>query len=101
MKSKNVKLPLELVEAIEKRNSGKPLGEVLLEIYKEYERLEGLARSIAYVEKRDSGKINVSDTIIRYTTSKSQDMTKFEETLSELRTMVVGLEIFLKKVKTS
>jgi hypothetical protein len=55
-KSKNVKLPEELIEAVKKRAPDTPPGETLLAIYKEYEKLESLAKC---VNNADLSKVSV------------------------------------------
>lgn len=91
-KTKAVKIPLELADLLEKRNSSKPPGEVLLEIYKDYLRLEEFASA-----KRNPAQYGakVSDIIIQY----DERIDAFEEKLKEVSTMMQGLKIFFTKIK--
>ncbi len=94
MKSKNVKIPLELVESLEKRSSGRPPGEVLLGIYKEYEQLEGLASSI-----RSNSKGLEKATVYEVMIDRDNKINEMQTQLAELKIMLQGLEIFFTKVK--
>lgn len=96
MKSKNVKIPLELVEIIEKRSSGRPPGEVLLEIVKDYVILEDYARS---VNKKQAGKASVSEIIIGYYDEQDVKIVELQHNINEVQTMLKGLEIYFTKVK--
>jgi len=94
MKSKNVKLPFELVEIIEKRNTGSPPGQLLLEIVKDYTVLEDYARS---VNKQQVSKASVSEIIIGYYHEQDKNIAEVNDSIEELKTMVKGLEIYYKK----
>lgn len=94
MKSKNVRLPLELVESIEKRNPGKPPGEVLLDIYLEYESLEGLASSIR-MNRKDLQKASVYEVLV----DRDNRINEMKAEIDELKKMLQGLQIFFTKVK--
>lgn len=98
MKSKNVKLPLELVESIEKRGSGRPPGEMLYEIYREYELIENFAISIT-VNRKDLERATVYEKIRRSVTDGEEQLKGFQTQIDELKTMLKGLEIFFTKVK--
>lgn len=98
MKSKGIKIPMELVESLEKRNTGKPPGEVLLEIYKEYELIENFAISIT-VNRKDLEKATVCEKIRRSVTDGEEQLKGFQTQIDELKTMLKGLEIFFTKVK--
>lgn len=98
MKSKNIKIPLELVESLEKRNTGRSPGEKMLEIYKEYELLEGLASSIS-VSTKVSEKATVYERILRYLTDGDENVKDMQTQINELKTMLQGLQIFFTKVK--
>lgn len=94
MKSKNVKIPLELVDMIEKRSGGKPPGEVLFEIYKEYELIEGLASSIR-ANKKNLVKASVYEVLL----DRDQKINELQTQIDEVKMMLKGLEIFFTKVK--
>lgn len=94
MKSKNVKIPLELVEIIEKRSNGRTPGEALLEIVKDYVSLEDYAR---HLKLKLTGKENVSEIMIRYYGEQDANIAEIKESINELKTMVRGLEIYYKK----
>jgi len=93
MTSKNVKLPLELVESIEKRSSGRPPGEVLLEIYKEYELLEGLTAPIR-MNRKGFEKVSVYDILV----DRDNRINELQTQINELKTMFQGMKIFFTKV---
>lgn len=94
MTSKNVKIPLELVEIIEKRFPDKTVGEGLFEIYKEYELLEGLALSIK-ANRKDLEKATVYEVMV----DRDNRINELQTQIDELKTMLQGMEIFFKKVK--
>lgn len=94
MTSKNVKIPMELVEKIEKRLPDKTVGEGLLEIYKEYELLEGLALSIKMNRKDLDGS-----TVYEVMVDRDNRINELQTQIDELKTMLQGMEIFFKKVK--
>ncbi|MFH0904264.1 MAG: hypothetical protein V1854_03640 [Methanobacteriota archaeon] len=94
MKSKNVRLPLALVEALEKRNTGKPPGDVLLDIYMEYESLEGLASSIR-MNRKDLQKASVYEVLV----DRDNRINEMKAEIDELKKMLQGLQIFFTKVK--
>lgn len=98
MKSKGIKIPIELVESLEKRNTGRPHGEKLLEIYKEYELIENFAISIT-VNRKDMEKATVYEKIRRTITDGEEQLKGFQTRIDELYTMLKGLEIFFTKVK--
>ena len=94
MKSKNVKIPIELVEKIEKRSSGRPPGEVLLDIYREYELIEGLASSTR-MNRKDLEKASVYEILV----DRDNRINEMKAEINELKTMFQGLQIFFTKVK--
>lgn len=94
MTSKTVKIPLELVEIIEKRSNGRTVGEALLEIVKDYVSLEDYARSL---KLKLTGKENVSEILIRYYEDQGANIAEVKESINELKTMVRGLDIYYKK----
>lgn len=94
MTSKNVKIPLELVEIIEKRIPDKTVGEALFEIYKEYALLEGLAESIKMNRKDLEGA-----TVYEVMVDRDNRINELQTQIDELKTMLQGMEIFFKKVK--
>jgi len=98
MKSKNIKIPMELVESLEKRNNGMTPGEKLLEIYREYELIENFAISIT-VNRKDLEKATVCEKIRRSVTDGEEQLKGFQTQIDELKTMLKGLEIFFTKVK--
>lgn len=93
-KGKAIKIPQELADLLEERKSGKPPGEVLLEIYKDYQKLEDFASA-----KRSSAQYGskVSDIVIQY----DERIDAFEQKLTEVSTMMQGLKIFFTKFKGS
>ncbi len=94
MKSKNVKIPLELVDEIEKRSGDRTVGEVLFEIYKEYERIESFTSSIKS-NRKDLAKSSVYEVIV----DRDQSINELKSQVDELKTMFRGLEIYFTKVK--
>ena len=96
MKSKNIKVPLELLELIQNRTKDGPPGQVLLEIVKDYTVLEDYARS---VNKQHASKASVSEIIIGYYREQDMNIAEVEKSITELKTMLKGLEIYFTKVK--
>lgn len=94
MKSKNIKIPFELVEAVEKRKGSRTPGEALLDIYKEYALLEGLADSIK-VNRKDLDGSTVYEVFV----DRDNRINDLQTQIDELTTMLKGMEIFFKKVK--
>jgi hypothetical protein len=94
MKSKNIKIPMELVESLEKRNTGRPPGESLHEIYREYELIESFTSSIK-ANRKDLQKASVYDIII----DRDNRINELQTQINELQTMFKGLQIFFTKVK--
>ncbi len=94
MKSKNVKIPLELIEIIEKRNQDKPPGEVLFEIMKDYVALEDYARSL---KLELTGKESLSETLIRYHKFQDENTADVKKQVDELKNMIKGMEMFFTK----
>lgn len=93
-KSKNVRLPMELVEIIEKHDPDKPPGEVLLEIVKDYVVLEEYARKL---KMKQTGKESLSDIIIKYQDFQDANTAQVQKNIDELKTMIKGLELFFTK----
>lgn len=91
MVSKNVKLPQELVEIIEKRSNGRTPGETLLEIVKDYVEIEKYVRSL---KLKQTGSERVSETIIRYYDQQDSNIKEVKESIDELKSLVKGLEKF-------
>lgn len=98
MKSKGIKIPMELVEILEKRSNGRTPGEKLHEIYKQYELIENFAISIT-VNRKDLEKATVYEKIRRTITDGEEQLKGFQTKIDELYTMLKGLEIFFTKVK--
>ena len=94
MKSKGIKIPMELVESLEKRNTGKPHGETLLDIYKEYELIESLTSSIR-ANRKDMEKASVYEILA----DRDNRINEMKAEINELKTMFQGLQIFFTKVK--
>jgi len=97
VKSKNVKLPMELLELIKKRNGAKPPGEVLLEIVKEYEYLESVARRVTGAKETDP--INISESIEKFFEKTLNELDQLRKGHDEYRTMLQGLNLFFTKIK--
>lgn len=98
VKTKNVKIPLELLDLIEKRNgSGKPPGEVMLDIMKEYLYLETVARRLTNAGETD--KINIPEAIDKVFADTKNDLERMKKEHDEFKTMLQGLQLFFTKVK--
>lgn len=99
-KSKSVKIPLELLELLEKR---KPVddrvpGEQLLEIVREYMVLEKFADAMSKeIDETENG--TVSEVITKYITEGTERMVNMQKSLDELKTMIQGLKTFFTKVQ--
>ncbi|MDP2217171.1 MAG: hypothetical protein Q8J68_07800 [Methanolobus sp.] len=96
MKTKSIKIPIELIEYLEKHNDGRPPGEVLLDIVKDYQRIERAAAIIA------PGKLtgtNAAEIFADYLIEYNNKITGIEASIKELGTMVQGLKLFFEKVK--
>jgi len=96
VKSKAVKIPVELIDLIKNTEGDKTPGEVLLNAYTEYLKLQALADVLADMNGSGSG-YPVSDVIIMHVKEESTKYEKFDESLTELSAMVQGLSIFFKK----
>lgn len=100
MKTKSVKIPLELIEYLEKHNDGRPPGEVLLDLAKDYQRLrEGIGAAIAAQKKVSIDGYNLSGAVIQYVVEERQQIETFQKDLSELKMMVMGLKLFFEKIR--
>lgn len=94
MKSKNVKIPLGLVELIEKRDPGRPPGEVLEEIVNDYVKIEDYAKSL----KLDlTGKEKLSEILIKYHNFQDANTADVKKQIAELKTMIDGTEKFFTR----
>lgn len=100
MKTKSVKLPTELIEALEKRKDAtmdsRPIGELMEDIVRDYERIERAAAIIA------PGKLtgtNAAEIFADYLIEYNNKITGIEVSVKELGTMVQGLKMFFEKVK--
>lgn len=100
MRTKSVKLPTGLIEALEKRkdaiNDTRPIGELLEDMVKDYERIERAAAVIA------PGKLtgtNAAEIFADYLIEYNNKITGIEVSVKELSTMLQGLKMFFEKVK--
>lgn len=91
MKSKNVKIPVELVELIVKRDPDRPPGEVLLDIVNDYLKLEDYARSL---KLELTGKETVSEILIKYHKWQDENTESVKKQIDELKSMIKGTEKF-------
>lgn len=96
-KSKNIKIPMELVQLIEKRAPDAPPGETLLAIYKEYEYLETVARRVTGAKENDP--IKISEAIDKFFKDTQDDLDKLRKSSVEMETMIKGLQLFFTKIK--
>lgn len=92
MESKNIKIPPELVEFLEKRSNGRPPGRVLLEIVKDYEQLELRARAIAEQSNIDMHGKTVSQVITQF-------IDEIGSTTEDMKKVLSGLRLFSEKSK--
>lgn len=100
MKTRSVKLPTGLIEALEKRKDAikdtRPIGELLEDMVKDYERIERAAAIIA------PGKLNgtnAAEIFADYLVEYNQKIDSIELSIKELTTMIQGLKLFFEKVK--
>ncbi len=96
-KSKNVKLPKELINAVKKRAPDTAPGETLFAIYKEYEYLETVARRVTVA--KDNDKINISEAIDKFFANTQNELAELRRSHDDFRTMLQGLQMFFTKVK--
>lgn len=96
-KSENVKIPIELKEAVKKRAPDTPPGETLLAIYKEYEYLETVARRVTGAKENDP--IKISEAIEKFFEKMLNDLERLRKEHDEYKTMLQGLNLFFTKVK--
>jgi len=96
-KSKNVKISEELVEAIKKRAPDAPPGETLLEIYKEYEYLETVARRVTGAG--ENVNINISEAIEKFFANTNDELAQLRKSHDDFKIMLQGLQLFFTKVK--
>ncbi len=97
MKSKNIRVPFELIDKIEKRSPGIPPGKVLFEIVKDYEVLEEYATSVD-----PASKASVSEIIIGYYHNLDMNRAEVQKTINEVKIMIQGMQLqqkYLKKEK--
>lgn len=93
MKSKAVKLPLELVELIEKRDPDRPPGDVLFGIVKDYIDLEDYAKTKEIVI---NDKESLSNVIKKAYEGKVEYADKLIKRIDDLGKVIEGLDIFNK-----
>ncbi len=99
-KSKNVKIPLKVLELLEKRKpvDDRAPGEQLLEIVREYMVLEKFADAMSKeIDETENG--TVSEVIMKYITGGKERMINMQKSLDELKTMIQGLQTFFTKIK--
>ena len=97
-KSKSVKLPAELIDALEKRKDKGPPGEVLLAIVKDYELLEAYAKHISS-QDHVNHMIDVSGVMKQFISDTGAKIDQFIKSYDELKAMVLGLRMFFDKSK--
>jgi hypothetical protein len=94
--SKNVKLPTELIDLVKSRGSTKPPGEALLDITKDYVQLEMLAKAL---NKNGSSTLTtVFDAVDAHIKEGDQKLAELEKSISDLKTMLTGLQMVFSKV---
>ena len=96
IKSKAVKIPVEVIDLIKETEGDMPPGEVLQNTYHEFMKLKALADVLSGMDGEGTGR-SVSDIIIVHIKDESGKYEKFDKSLTELSTMVQGLSIFFKK----
>jgi hypothetical protein len=95
--SKNVKIPIELIDSIKARAPDAPPGETLLAIYKEYEYLESVARRVTGAGEND--KVNISESIDKFFANTNNELAQLKKSHDEYKIMLQGLQMFFTKVK--
>lgn len=90
-----VKLPPELVEIAKARDGSKPPGEVLLDMIRDYLRLEAYAKAIASSEGKEV--TSASEVIIRWQREADDELNSIKKQARETMTMLEGMEIFFRK----
>lgn len=91
-KTKNVKLPVELVDSVYKRKPDTPAGATLMEIYTEYEKLEELAKGL--VPDADLSKNSVFDVFATFFSNGKEREYARQKAIDDLKIMLEGLEKF-------
>lgn len=91
-KTMPVKLLPELVEIAKARDGSKPPGEVLLDMIRDYLRLEAYAKTIASGEGKSA-----SEVIIAWQREAEKDLDSIKQQARETMTMLEGMEIFFRK----
>lgn len=94
MTSKNVKIPVELVELIEKRSGGRPPGEVLFEIVNDYVKFENYVLSLKF---NLTGKETMSELVIRVNELQKANMADVQKQITDLKTMLQGMEMWFTR----
>ncbi len=96
MKTKNIRVPVELVDAIKERDNSRPPGEVLYDMYKQYLVMEGFAKKICELQGWQY-KNDPSGVISEYLTKLSEQNKQQIKRLEQLSTMVNGLDMFFNR----
>lgn len=100
MTGKSIKIPDELKKYIELHNDGRPPGEILCDMVKDYQKLrEGIGAALAAQGKISNGQYNISEIIMQYLVDERQQITVFQKDLSELKMIVIGLKMLFEKTK--
>jgi hypothetical protein len=98
-KSKNVKIPVELEELVKSRAPDVPPGETLFAIYKEYEKLEALAKCVTNKDI-DMSKTSVYEVLKTYIDLWGTKFDGYHASIDELKTMLKSLERFFTIIKS-
>lgn len=96
-KSRNVKIPEELIDTVKKRAPDIPPGETLLAIYKEYEYLETVARRVTGAKENE--QIKISEAIEKFFVNTNDELAQLRKSHDDFRIMLQGLQLFFTKVK--
>lgn len=96
VKTKAVKVPVELIDCIKENEGNLTPGDVLQNAYHEFVKLKALADVLSDMDGGGTGR-SVSEIIIVHIKGESSKYEKFDKSLIELSTMVEGLSIFFKK----
>jgi hypothetical protein len=97
METKNVKIPTDLIDLVKARAPDVPPGETLLAIYKEYEKLEQLAKCLD--KNADLSKVTVLDVVSTYLQNGKQRNEATDKSIDEMKSMLKGLEKFFTMIR--